>query len=172
MLPLVQDAVARDLQVTFLYARPGTAPSTRTVDPLGLVWKQSVWYLVARTARGLRTYRMSRMRNTTVLGTGFVRPDFDLAAYWQAANAAMKDQRESYEVKLVVSPEALASLKTWLPVMQDDSVFVKVRFESRSQAKFVCLGLGCEAEVIEPADLQAAIVAEASQIARRLRNRD
>src|ERR1700728_3713915 len=53
-LPVVQDAVARDCKLTFRYTRADGKASLRTVDPLGLVAKQAAWYLVARSAEGLR----------------------------------------------------------------------------------------------------------------------
>src|SRR6185503_18243180 len=61
MLPVVQEAVSRDRKLGFRYWRAGRESVERAVDPLGLVAKGSAWYLVARTADGLRTYRVSRM---------------------------------------------------------------------------------------------------------------
>ena len=67
MLPIVQDAVARDCRLTFDYTRADGQTGPRTVDPLGLVSKGIAWYLVARAPNGLRTYRISRMRAATPL---------------------------------------------------------------------------------------------------------
>src|SRR5581483_9173629 len=84
MLPAVQDAVARDRRLSFEYTRADGESGPRVVDPLGLVVKGMSWYLVARTPRGMRTYRVSRMRAVTVLAVGFRRPaHFDLAKHWQ-----------------------------------------------------------------------------------------
>jgi predicted DNA-binding transcriptional regulator YafY len=83
MLPLVQEALARDCKLTFLYTRADGQTSTRTVDPLGIVCKQTVWYLVANSPAGMRTYRLSRMRDVVPLALTFTRPaNFDLATYW------------------------------------------------------------------------------------------
>src|SRR5262245_7806857 len=48
MLPIVQDAVSRDRRLKMLYKRDGEI-AERIVDPLGLVAKGTVWYLVANT---------------------------------------------------------------------------------------------------------------------------
>src|SRR5215470_2091951 len=64
MLPTVQHAVARDRKLKIRYRKPKeneTTLSERIVDPLGLVAKGRSWYLVANTARGYRTYRVSRI---------------------------------------------------------------------------------------------------------------
>jgi predicted DNA-binding transcriptional regulator YafY len=48
LLPIVQDAIARDCKLSFLYARADGESGVRTVDPFGIVAKQGIWYLVAR----------------------------------------------------------------------------------------------------------------------------
>src|SRR6202042_3816852 len=40
LLPIVQDAIARDCKLTFLYARADGESGVRTVDPFGIVAKQ------------------------------------------------------------------------------------------------------------------------------------
>ena len=80
LLPVVQDAIARDCKLTFVYSRADGETGVRTVDPYGIVNKQAVWYLVARAPAGMRTYRLSRMQNAVVLAVTFERPaNFDLA---------------------------------------------------------------------------------------------
>src|SRR5690242_376519 len=49
LVELLQSAVVRRRRVEIVYARPGREPTTRRVDPLGLVDKDEVWYLVAGT---------------------------------------------------------------------------------------------------------------------------
>jgi predicted DNA-binding transcriptional regulator YafY len=56
MLPIVQEAVARDRKLFLRYVKAGRERVERTVDPLGLVAKAAAWYLVARTPVGFRTY--------------------------------------------------------------------------------------------------------------------
>jgi predicted DNA-binding transcriptional regulator YafY len=67
VLPAVQDAVARDRKLSMRYRAPAGEPGERIVDPLGLVAKGRVWYLVASTTSGLRTFRVSRIETATML---------------------------------------------------------------------------------------------------------
>ena len=79
MLAVVQDAVARERKLAFDDTKADGEKAPRTVDPLGLVAKGLSWYLVARAAHGIRTYRVSRMQAVTALASGFDRPPrFDL----------------------------------------------------------------------------------------------
>ncbi|MCI3181342.1 transcriptional regulator [Caulobacter sp. CCUG 60055] len=55
----------------------------RLLEPLGLVLKAGVWYLVAQVDGAPRAYRASNILAMTVLDERFVRPAaFDLAAFW------------------------------------------------------------------------------------------
>jgi predicted DNA-binding transcriptional regulator YafY len=172
VLPALQDAVAHDRQIRFVYERSGVEPYERTVDPLGLVWKQSIWYVVARTARGMRTYRVSRMRDVAVLPSQFQRPEFDLGEYWRGSTAALEDLRQRYTAELLLTREAEDSLRRWLPVSMGEGTGVAtVRFESMGQAQFICLGLGSAVDVISPPELREAVASEAQKMAGRVKRR-
>ena len=89
MLPIVQDAIARDRKLAIRYRpaereREERSSGERVVDPLGLVAKGSTWYLVAGTANGFRTFRVSRMESAVLLDSPSHRPpQFDLEKYWK-----------------------------------------------------------------------------------------
>jgi predicted DNA-binding transcriptional regulator YafY len=60
--------------------------SSRLADPLGLVARGSIWYLVVSGDDQLRTYRVSRIREAMLDDQESVTPDnFDLAAYWETS---------------------------------------------------------------------------------------
>lgn len=177
MLSIVQDAVARERQLAFDYVRADGQRSARTVDPLGLVAKGTSWYLVARGASGLRTFRVSRMTAATVLASGFERPaKFDLAAYWARATAELEDRRRQFSVVLALAPGAARMLATRCPTtpvpgvktsnaMPEGWVMLQAGFDDQEFARFVVLGLGTRARVIEPAEFRQAIVREARGVA-------
>src|SRR5688500_14950792 len=69
----------------------------RVPDPLGLVLKAGVWYLVARIDGTTRTYRVSRIAAVEELDERFDRPtDFDLATWWQQSSTQF--ERSLHEV--------------------------------------------------------------------------
>lgn len=180
MLPVVQEALAQNRKLTFAYTRADGESSRRTADPLGIVCKQSSWYLVARTAKGMRTFRVSRMRDAIALALRFERPArFDLAAYWKRSTADLIDRGQSYAATLELSTDAAATLRKWCAVSPvkaplrsghgEERATYEVEFESRGQAQFVALGLGSKAKVLAPAWLREAVEAELAGLSRRYR---
>ena len=71
---MLQRAVVDAVQVRLRYAGRDRAETERIVHPLGLVAKASVWYLVAGTDAGLRTFRVSRVRSVSVTDEPADRP--------------------------------------------------------------------------------------------------
>lgn len=67
-LPVLREAAQAGRRVRLSYASPGAGvPSTRTVDPHGLVDQSGRWYLLASHRGQLRSYRVSRIHEATVL---------------------------------------------------------------------------------------------------------
>jgi predicted DNA-binding transcriptional regulator YafY len=174
MLATVQDAVARERKLAFDYTRADLQKAPRTVDPLGLVAKGLSWYLVAHSANGMRTYRVSRMEKVTVLATGFKRPArFDLANYWKKSTAEFAKQRKNYSAILSLTPTAARRLEGWFeckPIatrgrQNPDRVTLEVELEAERQARFIVLGLGSGVEVLEPAELRQWVLDEARAVA-------
>jgi predicted DNA-binding transcriptional regulator YafY len=173
MLPIVQDAVARNCKLTFDYTRADGQTAPRTVDPLGIVAKGTSWYLVARAPNGMRTYRVSRMQAATPLASTFDRPaNFKLASYWEASTKQLQEQRKHFDAVISVDPQAAQSLRGWCvtePIagkpakpVRKGWLTLKVRFEEEEQARFIILGFGPRAHVLEPSSLRERILAEAA----------
>lgn len=174
-LPGIQDAVAGSRKLAFDYVKADGEASTRTVDPLGLVVKGSNWYLVARTPKGMRTFRVSRMRTTTVLATKFKRPArFKLDAHWRRATAELQEKRIKMPAVLCVSPRGLRRLTAWgfVPEKIEDETpleesWVKIRigFDDEERARFYVLGMGRDARLLEPLGLRQSIEGDVSAMA-------
>lgn len=174
MLPLAQEAVARDRRLSFEYTRSDGARDSRTVDPLGIVAKGTSWYLVARAPNGMRTYRISRMSGVVPLAARFKRPSgFNLADYWKKSTEDMRTQQHRYEVTLSMEAKAARSLATWMetteiegskPQAAEDWVTIRASFESVENARFVLLGFGARVRVLAPASLRRIILEQARAI--------
>lgn len=175
--PQLQDvaaAVWNDSRLTIRY-HPGRTEtvSTLEIEPLGLVLKAGLWYLVAGTGRGLRVYRVSRIGEIVPSKATFDRPpDFDLAAFWRQWAASFEAERTSgYRLVLRVHRSALAAVEDLDvgPVEAIDSdddgwLRVAIHCEAERWAKRAVLELGDRAEVIEPLELREHI----ATLARRL----
>ena len=181
LLPVVQDAIARSVKLSFEYTRNDGETAPRTVEPLGVVCKQTVWYLVARAPAGMRTYRLSRMTQAVALAIGFRRPaKFDLAAHWKKATAELGEKWGCYSTTLALSPEAARSLRRWCKLVlaqktqaeetlpADWEVF-DVDFDGMAEARFVVMGYGLQVRVLAPEALRGAISADVAAMAKTAR---
>lgn len=170
-------AVWENRRVVVLYRRGERAGDVeRTIDPLGLVLKGGVWYVVGRSEDSLRTYRVSRIVECDVLPDRFERPpDFDLAAYWEESTAAYEQDRERVEIVLripIERREALADAveERFLAAavrLADPSpghLRLRLAFDWVDEAVVAALRLGGDAEVVEPDWLRRSIVASAEAI--------
>ncbi|MET0146851.1 MAG: YafY family protein [Ilumatobacteraceae bacterium] len=98
--------------------RRGDRVVRRRLDPLGLVLKGSIWYLVAtgRRPTGVRTYRVSRVTSVSVRDEAAGRPDgFDLAAAWAVAVRSFDRDLRRFEVRAKVAGDQLWRLRHALP---------------------------------------------------------
>lgn len=168
MLNTVQEAVAQERKLAFDYTRADGQTAPRTVDPLGLVAKGLSWYLVARAAKGMRTYRVSRMERATVLAVAFKRPArFNLASWWKQSTAELEGQRGHYRAVLALAPETERRLRAWCAAIPAKAhkpppgwAALQVDFDAEGQARFVVLGLGAGARVLAPEQLKRWVAEE------------
>ena len=165
-LDQLTDAVLSGTRVEIDYVNASGDRGLRAVDPLGLVTKRGVWYLVANTARGVRTYRVGRVEGLTEL-TGVVqRPaDFDLDQEWRRIVTEVESWRMGIEVRAHVDPTAMRPLRwqfrsqhTELGVLPDGRIDVLITdYGARSFAAQIA-GYGKRVELIDPpADVRAEL---------------
>ncbi|SFJ30199.1 helix-turn-helix transcriptional regulator [Amycolatopsis sacchari] len=175
-------AVWEQHRVTVTYRR-GEGTVERTLEPLGLVLKAGVWYLVARVGEALRTYRVSRIATVEPSDERFERPaDFDLASWWQRSSAEFERSLQRYPVRLRLSARgtrllprlvdadsALAALRAAGPPDADGWVEIELALEEPPVAAGQLLGLGVEVEVLGPPAVRAAFADAARRMADRHR---
>jgi predicted DNA-binding transcriptional regulator YafY len=152
----------------------------RTVDPLGIVLKGSIWYLVAAFDGWDVVFRVSRMRTATLLEeTATVPAGFDLSAFWESWVRELTDQRDPGEirVRLRVDERDASELPRRLGEATRHQIVeaagektgaleLEVVFDSVDDAKASLLGLGTTVEVLAPLDLRAQLAQTAAGVAR------
>jgi predicted DNA-binding transcriptional regulator YafY len=108
----LQRAVVAGVQVRLGYADRERTVTERVVHPLGLVAKGQVWYLIADTGAGLRTFRVGRVRSVEATGEPVVRPEgFDLAETWTEIEARIDQRRATFRTEILVDPRAVPWLR-------------------------------------------------------------
>ena len=174
-LPALQEAVWREHKLKLTYQRGGGCdPVERLVDPLGLVAKGSVWYLVAAVEGDVRSYRVSRVLGIQATEQPCVRPKgFDLAANWEQSAATFKANLPQYQATVRVAPETFPMLRfagRFARIGQADPpdsegwIRVAMRFDVEEMAVEYALSFGSKMEVLEPAPLREKVVKAAKDL--------
>lgn len=175
-LAAVADAVWRQHVITVRYEN-WTAVVHHRLEPYGLVLKAGKWYLVARADRGVRTFRVSQIRELSVLPEHFDWPvGFDLAAYWHEHIAEFRARLHRGEALVRLAPAALERLPHLLgravaeaaaagDRQPDGWVLARVPIESDGHAEAEFLRLGAQIEVLEPASLRKRLASTVAGMA-------
>jgi predicted DNA-binding transcriptional regulator YafY len=173
-LDALQHAVVAGVQVRLGYADRERNTTERIVHPLGLVAKSSVWYLLADTEAGMRTFRVGRVRSVEPTGDPVVKPEgFDLEEAWQSVVEAVDDMRTAFRATVLARPEAVGWLRGQFgsravvgEARDDDRVEVEIGGWSAGALAHDLAAFGDHVEVVAPqevrdqlAELGAALVA-------------
>jgi predicted DNA-binding transcriptional regulator YafY len=155
----------------------GDPPTERVCDPLGLVAKGSIWYLLATVAGEMRTYRVSRIQCAEVLEEPSGRPaNFDLARAWEESTVRFTSHLPRYpavvrvEVPLVDYVRAMgryARIAHEHPPDGNGWVRLEMVFEGEHNACEYVLSCGPRIEVLEPAELREMVIRAAEGILAR-----
>lgn len=174
VLGVLRRAVWDDRRIRMRYEDRNRMSSTRNVDPLGLVSKAGVWYLVARSDGELRSFRVDRVRSAHELSERFDRPaSFDLERYWRESSARFNESSRSTDcaVLLRVFAEAVERVSLYWPAeiesRDNREALVRVTFPGKDVALFHLLAWSDVATLVEPAEFRSEVVARARQALER-----
>ncbi|ASA22951.1 helix-turn-helix transcriptional regulator [Paenibacillus donghaensis] len=165
-LSILQQALGENRTVQMDYTRSGETRE-RLVNPLGLVSKRGVWYVVAEYEGELRTFRVSRISHAELTGQPFIRPeDFDLMAYWAQSTLAFKQALPRYPASLLVKETVLKELQRERyvsvfasePSSQPGWLKVETEFNTPESACRILLSFGANIRVCAPAELREQIL--------------
>jgi predicted DNA-binding transcriptional regulator YafY len=168
----LQDAVIDGAQVRLGYRAGDGNVSERVVHPLGLASKGPVWYLVAATDRGQRTFRVDRVTAVERTGGPVVRPDgFDLATAWSEITDTVEELRVPLVARVLADPDIVQVLR-WIfgrrarvgTTRDDGRVEVEVRGHHESLAGELA-GLGRRVEVLEPVQVRTRLAELGAELA-------
>jgi predicted DNA-binding transcriptional regulator YafY len=174
ILIALRRAVWDDRRIRVRYEDRNGTPSTRTLDPLGLVSKAGVWYLVALHTDELRSFRVDRIRSAHELPERFERPaSFDLERYWRESSARFNEASRTSDcvVRLRAKSSALERLSLYWPVEIESrgerETLVRVTLPGKELAVFQLIAWSDVATLLEPAELRDAIAAQARRALER-----
>ena len=177
LLGPLSEAVWESQRIQVAYDR-GDKTVDRTLEPLGLVLKGGVWYLVAAADGQARTYRVSRVTRVTPLDERFERPGgFDLAGFWTEASVAYERDTPRITIRLRIAGTRLPRLHgvigdrpyetlERLPETDPDGwLHVRVTLDWPNEVVGQVLAVGPDCELLDPVELREKVASEARRVA-------
>ncbi|GAC1636498.1 MAG: YafY family protein [Ktedonobacteraceae bacterium] len=172
-LPVLQEAIWQERKLCFAYPK-GNGTTERVVDPLGLVAKGSMWYLVAAVDTDIRSYRVSRIQEAHVIDQPCVRPEsFELAAHWAQSSSQFIANLPRYPTTLRMTTDVIQhidSVGRYVRVEQisapDENGWatLNIVFETEIAACSYVLAFGTQIEVIAPQALREHVLCLAKSV--------
>jgi predicted DNA-binding transcriptional regulator YafY len=177
-LAAMSEAVWESRRVRIDYRRDRIV--SRELEPLGLVLKAGIWYVVASTDGQIRTYRVSRIVAAELTDQRFDRPPgFDLAAYWAESTAAYEQSTPRTEITLRVRSDRAGRLREVVGARVMDEaepveglvgegwLGLRLRLDWPDEVAGHLLSMGPDIEVVEPIELRTEIRQLAGQLVER-----
>lgn len=175
-LEVIADAVWNRNRIDIGYERAGQT-TARRLDPLGLVLKNNVWYLVARHRGAIRTYRASRITTARQRTDRFDRPEgFELEHYWAQAATSLHDDIRRVGSEVLIPRAGVGALCAAVPgeltrtaideatTDPDGRLRIQLRVESTDVAFHQLAGIP-GVEVITPRQLRDRLRNHGQQLA-------
>ena len=164
-LAVIAGALWRGRRLDIRY-REGASIVSRRLDPLGLISKVGVWYLLAKRRGEERVYRVSRIVSARERAEPSVRPEgFELAAAWAHRSEAFERGHRRLEVTLRVPRSQVRYLRAARIVEDGERPTVIAQYEGVDHALHSLLAYGPLAEVLAPQALRERIGAAAAKTA-------
>ena len=171
MLEKLRHAIRESRQVQLLYqsaSRP--IPESRQLDPYALAFRWGWWYVVGycHTRRALRTFRLDRIQELTVLQSIFQVPeDFNARAFMENATLGQPQVHASLKFAPEAAQVALLNRHFWsgFTEQQDGSLLVTLLAPDLNWAASTILAYGPVVEVLDPPELRQLIQSWAQSVA-------
>jgi predicted DNA-binding transcriptional regulator YafY len=162
LVGMLQAAVVRRQKVRLSYANHAGKQTDRLVDPWGLVDKDDIWYFLAGTERGQRTFRVDRIKGAESTDQPAEIPDdFALDAAWRRVVGEVEEKRSRTWATVLVETRFVPVLRDHFgrhcqPGPEDESGWTRVRVGAPTSLDIArqLAGWGRMIEVIEPESVQ------------------
>lgn len=161
----VQTAIVRKRQLRISYENRAGERSDRIVHPLGTIEKDGIWYLIAATELGERTFRLDRVRSAEVTAKPADQPaGFDLEAAWGRVVTEVERQRGTTTARIRVDARFVSVLRDRFGAQmveatpaQEGSVELLVSAPAPYILASQLAGWGKEIVVIEPESVRTEL---------------
>ncbi len=174
-LDVLQDGVVGRRKIVVDYRNRAGERTKRLVDPWGLVDKDGVWYLVAGTDDGQRTFRVDRIAAATPTDLAADRPaDFALSRAWDRVVEEVEQHRSQLAATVLIAARHLPVLRVQfgrhcepLDTRADGRVRVRIAAPMALSIAETIAGWGAAVEVLEPDSVKTELARLGSELVAR-----
>lgn len=175
LVEMLQTAVVGRRKVRLVYANRAGERTQRLVDPWGLADKDAIWYLLADTDDGQRTFRIDRVIHAVMTDLDAERPtDFALPQAWQHVVKEVEQHRSLVSATVLISAELLPVLRTQFgrhcaidSPLGDGRVRVRVSAPMAVMIAEHLAGWGAHLDVVEPASVRTELARIGTELTQR-----
>ena len=143
------------------------------LNPLGLVCKRGIWYLIGENNDIIKTYKVSNIESALLTDILFDRPkDFNLEKHWKSSTSNFKSSIPKHTFTFKVNPSIVNHIKARQfisisnIVVEDDNIYMDINFDAIFQGIEFAFGYGKDMEIIYPIDARTEIKKKASEITK------
>lgn len=172
LVEVLQDAVISRRKVSLQYENRAGEQTQRLIDPWGLIAKNDVWYLIAGTDDGERTFRVDRIIAATPTDAVADRPaDLALQRRWELVVDEVEERRSLIWATVLIPTRVLPVLRNQFGRHCE---VVDILDDGRSRARIAAhmplsiaesiAGWGSTVEVLEPESVRTELARLGSEL--------
>lgn len=141
------------------------------LNPLGLVCKRGVWYLVGENNDIIKTYKVRSIETASLTDKIFHRPDdFNLKKYWKYNTSSFKSFIPKHLFVFKVNHSIVNNIKerpfitVSNTIVKEDGVYMDIKFDALYQGIEFAFAYGKDVEIIYPVEAIDIIKKKSSEI--------
>ncbi|BDS16705.1 WYL domain-containing protein [Clostridium perfringens] len=172
ILSILQEGIWNSKVLNIVYRKINETKDV-ILNPLGLVCKRGIWYLIGENNEIIKTYKVSNIESALLTDTLFNRPKyFNLEKHWKSSTSNFKSSIPKHTFTFKVNPSIVNHIKARKfisisnIVVENDNIYMDINFDSIFQGIEFAFGYGKDIEIIYPIDARAEIKKKSYEITK------
>ena len=170
LLTLLQQALWSNSSIEYLYTKISENKIV-LANPLGLVCKKGIWYLIALNNNIIKTYKLSSISKAKILNNTFTRPtDFNLENHWKSSTQNFRKTIPQYlfEFKVTQSTYHHIKARKFIKILFEKTIgniiFLEIEFNDIWAGVEFAFTYGKNLEILSPPQAITEIQRKANEI--------
>ena len=172
ILYILQEGIWNSKVLNIVYRKINETKNV-ILNPLGLVCKRGIWYLIGENNEIIKTYKVSNIESALLTDILFDRPkDFNLEKHWKSSTSNFKSSIPKHTFTFKVNPSIVNHIKArqFISIsniaVEDSDFYMDINFDAIFQGIEFAFGYGKEIEIIYPINARAEIKKKSYEITK------